>query len=329
MAFFSSPFAPRGVTTRILSGACALLLAGAEPALAHTIVGDRLFPATLTIDDPGVNDELALPTFTTMTAGTPDGSPGAINYSLGWEYAKTITADLGVSVGSEGFNWARRPNGQGWSNIETQLKYIFWQDPKSEAIVSGALAVEWANTGSPQSASLAPDPYSTVTGKLFVGKGFGQATVDWLRPFAVTAEVDFSIPTASVNADGGNNPTMLSYGATLQYSLVYMNAFVHEVPDLLKRLIPAFEARFTSPISNIPAATDGDFSPNVTTGVVGPSLYYVGKYFQIGVMAQIPINSASGKGLDVVAGIDFYLDDIAPTTLGRPLFGAPQARGHY
>jgi hypothetical protein len=122
---------------------------------------------------------------------------------------------------------------------------------------------------------------------------------------------------------------MLSYGATLQYSLVYMNSFVHEVPDLFKRLIPAFEARLTSPISNIPASTDGAFSPNVTTGVVGPSLYYVGKYFQIGVMAQIPINSASGKGVGVAAGVDFYLDDIAPTTLGKPLFGAPQARSHY
>ena len=27
--------------------------------------------------------------------------------------------------------------------------------------------------------------------------------------------------------------------------------------------------------------------------------------------------------------VDFFLDDIAPDTLGKPLFGAPQARGHY
>jgi hypothetical protein len=31
-------------------------------AAAHEIVGNRFFPATLAIDDPGVNDELALPT---------------------------------------------------------------------------------------------------------------------------------------------------------------------------------------------------------------------------------------------------------------------------
>jgi hypothetical protein len=29
------------------------------PTLSHEIVGNRFFPATLTIDDPGVNDELA------------------------------------------------------------------------------------------------------------------------------------------------------------------------------------------------------------------------------------------------------------------------------
>jgi hypothetical protein len=43
--------------------AAAATLAGISPAHSHTIVGNRLFPATLAIDDPGVNDELALPSF--------------------------------------------------------------------------------------------------------------------------------------------------------------------------------------------------------------------------------------------------------------------------
>ncbi len=72
-------------SNRRLAGALAAAwLAGAAPALAHTIVGDRVFPATLTIDDPGVNDELALPSFAYMTAANPDGSPGSISYTLGW-----------------------------------------------------------------------------------------------------------------------------------------------------------------------------------------------------------------------------------------------------
>ena len=47
-------------------------LAGISPALSHTIVGNRVFPATLDIDDPGVNDEFAVPTFTYLA--NPDNS---------------------------------------------------------------------------------------------------------------------------------------------------------------------------------------------------------------------------------------------------------------
>ena len=43
--------------------AAAAILAGIGPASAHTVIGDRIFPATLAIDDPGTDDELALPTF--------------------------------------------------------------------------------------------------------------------------------------------------------------------------------------------------------------------------------------------------------------------------
>ncbi len=264
-----------------------------------------------------------------MTAAKPDGSPGAISYTLGWEYAKTITSDLGFSIGSEGYTWQKRPDAQGWANIETQLKYVFWQDAAREMIFAGAVNVEWGNTGSPQSASLPSDPFSTVTGKLYAGKGFGDASADWLRPFALTGEVDYSVPTVTTNADGSVNPTTLTYGATLQYSLQYMNSHVQEVPDVFKKLVPAFEAIFTTPIDHIPAADPASFPPNTTTGVFGPSVYYIGQYFEIGVMAQIPINAASGKHVGALAVVDFFLDDIAPDTLGKPLFGPAQARGGH
>ena len=330
MTSFSLRSPLRLARRRALLAACTAVLASGAPALSHTIVGDRVFPATLTIDDPGVNDELALPSFAYMTSANPDRSPGAISYTLGWEYAKTITADLGFSIGSEGYTWQKRPNAAGWGNIETQLKYVLWQDAKSESIIAGAVNANWANTGSPQSASLPSDPFTTVTMKLFAGKGFGDATADWLRPFAITGEFDAAIPTATINNDGSLNPTSVSYGATLQYSLLYMNSHVQEVPDFCKRLIPAFEAIFTTPVANIPQSNPGEFSSHVTTGVVGPSLYYIGQYFQAGVMAQVPINSASGGHVGVLASVVFYLDDIAPDSLGKPLFGPPQARGsHY
>lgn len=298
--------------------ACGALVAALAPAKAHTIVGDRVFPVTLAIDDPGVNDELALPTFAYMTGSNFDRTPGPINYALGWEYAKTITADLALSVGSEGFNWQRRPNAQGWSNLETQLKYVFWQDAKSEAIIAGAVAVEWGWTGSPQSASLAPDPFSTVTTRLYAGKGFGDATLDWARPFAVTGEVDYAMPP--------QGPTLVTYGATLQYSLLYRNSYVEEVPELFRRLIPTFEASFTTPIAHVAPSSPDDFSPNTTTGVFGPALYYMGNGFEVGAMAQVPINRASGAHIGAMATVCFFFDHLAPDTLGKPLFGPPRAR---
>ena len=45
------------------------LTASATLAQAHEIVGNRFFPATLAIDDPGVNDELAFPTIAWSKTG--------------------------------------------------------------------------------------------------------------------------------------------------------------------------------------------------------------------------------------------------------------------
>ena len=83
---------------------------------------------------------------------------------------------------------------------------------------------------------------------------------------------------------------------------------------------------FSTPIANTGLSDPGDYSVHETTGVVGPSLYYIGTYYELGVMMQVPINAASGKHPGVMAILDFFLDDIAPDTLGKPLFGPPQAR---
>jgi hypothetical protein len=59
--------------------ACASLLAvHPTTATAHAVAGDRFFPVTLTLDDPGVDDEASLPTFTWQRSGA-NGGPGAVN----------------------------------------------------------------------------------------------------------------------------------------------------------------------------------------------------------------------------------------------------------
>ena len=307
---------------RVGRGVAAALLVSCCPVCAHTIVGDRVFPATLTIDDPGVNDELALPTFSYLRLPNGDGTFNQ-SYTIGGEFQKTITRDLSLSIGSAGVTFQRSPKATGFANIETELKYVFFQNPEREFIVAGAVNLEIGGTGSPQGSSLPADPFSTITGKLFVGKGFGDLTVDGLRPFAVTGEVDYSQPTVQTNPDGSLNPTFLTFGGSLQYSFLYKNSYVSEVPEIFKRLVPTFEGIFSTPISNTGPGIPGT-PVNITTGVFGPSLYYIGQYFEIGVMAQIPINAESGHHVGAMAILDIFLDDVAPNTIGKPLFGPPQ-----
>src|SRR5437763_6963587 len=74
--------------------AAAAALAGVSPALSHTIVGNRVFPATLAIDDPGVNDELSVPTFSYFP-----NADNSNNYNFLFEWQKTITKDLSFFIG--------------------------------------------------------------------------------------------------------------------------------------------------------------------------------------------------------------------------------------
>ena len=91
---------------------------------AHEIAGNRFFPATLAIDDPGVNDELAMPTITMTKSGD---EPPIKELDISGEYAKRLTEALAISVGPA---WTHLyapggPNGNGASgfqNLETTLK---------------------------------------------------------------------------------------------------------------------------------------------------------------------------------------------------------------
>jgi hypothetical protein len=59
-----------------------------------------------------------------------------------------------------------------------------------------------------------------------------------------------------------------------------------------------------------------------TTGSINPGVIWVGKYFQVGFEAIIPINRASGDGIGIMGQLHFFLDDLFPTTLGRPLLAS-------
>jgi hypothetical protein len=93
-----------------------------------TIVDNRVFPATLTIDDPGENDELVLPMFVYTAAE----NLGPLTYTFGWFYGETIFYNLEISAFSTGFIHQVNPFANAWGNINTELKYGLYQNAEHE-----------------------------------------------------------------------------------------------------------------------------------------------------------------------------------------------------
>lgn len=304
-------------------------LAGIGPASAHTVIGQRIFPATLTIDDPGVDDELALPTF-----AWTNNADGSQSFNFNGFYGKRITSDLEVSINST-LTHQINPRLTGWGGIDTEVKDQIMVNTEHEFVVSVGVAETWGGTGNQ---SVGAPQFTVITPKIFIGKGFGDLGTDWLRPFAITGELDYSVSTHPIDVTGvdafGNvlisqTPTVLAWGATLQYSLLYLNSYVHEVegPEFLRHLIPTVEAQFFTPVSNIgPSVVGSIVGTHETTGSVNPGVFYIAHDYEIGVEAVFPINNASGKHPGVLAIMDFFLDDIFPNSLGKPIFGGPDSK---
>jgi hypothetical protein len=316
--------------------AAAAILAGIGPASTHTVIGQRIFPATLTVDDPGVDDELALPTFTYMDFSSTTYPPvdGAKTYSWNGFYGKRITADLEVSI-NDSFIHQINPRLNGWTVIETEVRDQIMVNNEHEFVVSLAFAQEWGNSGTTPNVLIATPAFqhTDLTTRAFIGKGFGDLQTEWLRPIAITGEVQYAVPTVPQVFNNGvltqQFPTLLTYGGTIQYSLQYMNAYVHEVegPEFLRHLVFDVEANFTSPVSNIgPSVINAVPGTHETTGVVGPGLYYIAHDYELGIYGAFPINQGSGKHPGVFAIVDFFLDDLFPNTLGKPIFGGLESK---
>ena len=292
---------------------------------AHCVIGTRFFPATLSVDDPCVAEELSLPTVASFKNGD---APSAREVDISAEYSKRITDTVGVSVGSA---WTRlsppdAPSVTGSQNIEASLKWQFLTQPAREFVTSAALVVEFGHTGN---ATVGAESLSTYTPTLYVGQGFGGLADDMriARPFALTGQIGYSIPSSSssttVDPDSGMavielHPNFLRYGGSLQYSLPYLKSNVVDLglPDFFDHLIPIVEAQFQTPVANY------SNTGIATTGTVTPGVIWVGKYFQVAVEAIVPINRASGTGVGVLAQLHLYLDDIFPNSIGKPIFSS-------
>ena len=299
--------------------------------IAHEIVGNRFFPATIGIDDPGVNDELSLPTVDNFKTGD---DPPLRQRDISGEFSKRITEDFAISFAST-YTFlsptlgAMIPGANGFQNLETTFKYRLFKDPAHEFVMSAGLSVEWGGTGA---SSVGAEAFNVYTPTFYFGKGLGDLpdTLSWLRPVAITGQVGYAIPgrnsttTLSIDPDSGEltsdtefHPKVLNWGATIQYSMPYLKSSVIDLglPEFFNHLIPLVEATMQTPIAN--TLTSG----TKTIGTINPGVIWVGNKFQVAVEALIPINRQSGSNVGVVAQFHVYLDDVDPHGIGRPIFG--------
>ena len=238
--------------------------------------------------------------------------------------------NLGLTFGGDWTLLDPAANGKtesGFGNLELTLKYQFFTSAEHETIFSVAFGWEAGGTGR---AKIGAESFDVFKPALLFGKGFGDLpnTLAWLKPLAVTGIVESVLPSRSgnktfmLNDDGDleieveKNPNVFHWGFAVMYSLPYLQAFVKDIglPVILNRLIPLVEIDINNPL-------DRGFAGK-TTGTVNPGIIWAGKYFQLGLEAVIPINERTGKNVGFRAQIHFFLDDIFPNTVGRPLFGS-------
>jgi hypothetical protein len=287
----------------------------ATHAFAHAVCGNRIFPPTLIMDDPGMNDEASLPTIQYTPIPASAGTPSGSSTSWGFEWDKTIfSADNGNNVFGFAINGdyitqrGASGNFNGWDNFMLTLKDQFYCLPEHEFMMSAGVIRDLGATGSGQLLRAGIIPYTSSTAPTwYVGKGFGDLPIGPLRAFAVTGELGYAISDA---------PSILpgewEYSWSIQYSMPYLTQHVEAlpIPQFFNHLIALVEFSFAAPTGQ------------PTTGVIAPGIFYEAETWQVGVEAVIPANGATRvtQGTGFIIQFHVYLDDLMPNSLGRPLF---------
>ena len=297
-----------------IAAAAAFALA-APAAQAHAVAGARVFVNTLLIDDPGVGDEANLPIYSVTS---PDGKSTVTD--LNFEYDKTILENLGMGVGTD-WDWitndamdGKKSHG-GFGDPYVQLKYRWILLPEHEFMSSVQVQESFGRAGTTGIDS----GYDTTTISGFFGKGFGDIPVSFIRPFALTGELDYNMPNTG-NASGFGAVNTWSGGLTLQYSIPYLQSQIRDygLPPVLANLTPLAELGWSS------AAASSAFRPTgqPTTFTLGTGAVWTGEDYSLSTELLWPLNGNAGHGLGVIGQFHLYFDDLLPNTLGKPLFGS-------
>ena len=285
----------------------------AAQALAHAVCGNRVFPPTLVMDDPGMNDEASVPTIQYTPVPASAGTPAGSVVSYGYEWDKTIfstpTNTFGFAL--NGDYLTQHGAGEdlnGWDNVTLTLKDQFYCNEEHEFMMSAGVIRAFGATGSGQLLRAGAIPTTSSTAPtLYAGKGFGDLPIGFLRAFAVTGELGYAISDAP-----SVMPGEWDYAASIQYSMPYLTQHVQAlpIPEFFNHLVALVEFSYSAP-TGMP-----------TTGVIAPGIFYEAPAWQVGAEAIIPANAATrqSQGTGFIVQFHLYLDDLMPNSLGKPLF---------
>jgi hypothetical protein len=144
----------------------------------------------------------------------------------------------------------------------------------------------------------------------------------YLRPLAITASAGLAVPTRAATSsidDNGVasrelNPRSAKLGVAIEYSLPYLQSFVKDVGlrPPFSHIVPLVELALDKPV---------DRGRGATTGTINPGFVIAGQTMQLGIEAVIPVNRHTGGSTGVLLQLHFFLDDLFPKSLGKPIFG--------
>lgn len=290
-------------------------------AHAHGIAGNRLFPGTLSFDDPAVADEATLPNFSNLNHPA-DGSEVTDN-RINWSFSRLLTPNIAFVVDN---SWIHRDWGvaqrAGFDVTNLGVKWEVYRSNLHETLVSASLTWGIGHSGSQGVGANAPN---TIKPGLFFGQGFGDLpeSLRWLQPFGITGAVVLEHPTGGTATNLGIDPLSgqlgpmltrhidtLRWGFAIEYNTLYLtkrigNGLPKQEP--LNQFVPLVEFAFESA------------SGKQTLATMNPGLSYVATTWQIAVEAIVPLNRGAGHGVGGRTQLLLFLDDLAPSLFGKPL----------
>lgn len=307
---------------RLTRSGAIVMLAMSCSAHAHGIAGNRVFPGTLTFDDPAVSDEAIVPNFS--SAKHPGEGGDVVDDKFNWAFSRLLTPKIAIGIDS---GWVNRNWGNsqrsGFDVTNLTIKGEVYRDNLHETLVAAGLAWGIGHSGAQGVGANAPD---LITPGIFFGKGFGDLPdgLAWLRPFAITGAVTLEHPMtgAAINfgideQTGQLSPMVtrkvdtLHWAFAVEFSTLYLTSSFTpgKLPkqEPLNQLIPLVEFSFRSPRGEKTSAT------------MNPGLSYVAGTWQVAVEAIVPLNSEAGRSVGARAQLILFLDDLLPSVFGKPL----------